>query len=523
VSFVNGQPLAGVIISTAEGRFLAKTGDRGVFSFRVPAEPLCALTFTRAGFAPHVMAMEDTSTDLLLPAVRLGPGGSLRITLQRDCATPCRTRLFVSPRGNKPAVATERELLGERGAVLFERLDPGDYLVLARGEGELQQISITATVVDSQAATAAIEVHDRSLAGSLSQGGQPMAGTRINITRRDEAWSGAIVTTAQGLFELPVWDTGTILASIPIAGSDEQYRASKVLTDADRQAWDISIPARLLTGRVVDRDTGSPIAGARVVDDFAGQDASRHGYARLTDQEGVYRFAAISPGRHVLHAKADGYAGEEEAAIAVGDDADPLPVDFRLERGSRRRLQVVDADGNPVPEPFAIDAAGLFSLRALPFNGSSSGELLIPLPPGVARDLFIWTFGGSFAFARVQEQEPDDSLVVRLPAAATTLRLRVRAGDRQPLPNVGFLIRYEGRLIPPVILRTLAAERHVQPLTAADGTLILRAMPAGTYQIAAYADPRDAEAIVANPGTRFHTVIALPGEVTEEFVGQREP
>jgi hypothetical protein len=521
VTAFDGKPLGGVAVSGDDARLFATTEAAGTFAFRVPEGPIHTLTFSKSGLAPRALAVSDEANDVVLPAIRMGPGGSLRVDVRRECTKPCRTRVLVSLPEAK-SVTAEHEVRGEHGTVSFERLDPGDYNVVVRGEGELQQKSMTATVVESEIATVQLDVHDRMLVGSLSYGNQPLPNTRLNITRRNNAWNGVVATDPQGLFEQPVWENVTLLATIPIPGSEELFRTSKAPSEADRDAWDIHIPDRLLTGRVVDEETGAPVAGARVLDDFTSPGFTRINYGRFTDREGVYRFFAVSPGRHLLRAKADGYIGEGEAAVVVEEGSDPPTADFRLRRGGQRHLHVVDGDGQPIAEPFAIHATGPFLLQVYPFNGSASGELVIPLPPTGGRDLFVWAFGSGFAFARVQERDQEDPLVVVLPPPVSTLRLSVHTPDRRPVPNISFLIKHEGRLIPPVVFRGLAAERHVGDVTAADGMLVLSSMPAGTYQIAAFIDRADAEAILAGPPSRFRTVVALPGPVTVEFTAFSE-
>lgn len=81
-------------------------------------------------------------------------------------------------------------------------------------------------------------------------------------------------------------------------------------------------------GRVLDRDTRAPIAGAQVEASRAGTDVA----TAMTDGEGRYKIV-LTPGTWALEASAPGYEGSEMPNLAL--DADETKAqDFYLARGT---------------------------------------------------------------------------------------------------------------------------------------------------------------------------------------------
>ena len=165
-----------------------------------------------------------------------------------------------------------------------------------------------------------------------------------------------------------------------------------------------------LSGRVVDRHTRRPIAGARVGHSWfmthPGQD-----YV-LTDADGRY----VIPGglgryRTHLHVFADGYAYARKAPRSSS------VVNFGLERGLEVRGRVVAADGQPVEgarlsaSAFAMgrESKTLVSLDSATTDAAGR-FVLAGLAPGSAHELRIWARGRGAKLTRIEAQSADHPL-----------------------------------------------------------------------------------------------------------------
>lgn len=102
-------------------------------------------------------------------------------------------------------------------------------------------------------------------------------------------------------------------------------------------------PAVSLVGRVVDFDTGRPIANAFVV--AAEDDVSLASTAVRTDAQGGYRLVDLPAVPHRLSVQAEGYLG-----LAAGlQPPDAPPTVHRLIAAATLEGRVVDAQGAPIP------------------------------------------------------------------------------------------------------------------------------------------------------------------------------
>ncbi len=116
-----------------------------------------------------------------------------------------------------------------------------------------------------------------------------------------------------------------------------------------------SPPSRtqVVTGRVLDRDSGAPVAGV-LVTLFSAAPAMEEPHRPLettTDQDGRYTFAEVEPGRCVINVRKTGYAVPARPAVppfdlAAGERHEV--ADLRLTRGGVIAGRVLDPGGQPM-------------------------------------------------------------------------------------------------------------------------------------------------------------------------------
>lgn len=111
-----------------------------------------------------------------------------------------------------------------------------------------------------------------------------------------------------------------------------------------------------IAGRVVDADTGAPIAGARIA--IAGPGITATSAPMATDDEGRFRRDGLAAGRYELSAAARGYvpaAGRWAEWITVETGATEREITFRLHRGAVLAGFITDETGEPIAN-LAVEA-----------------------------------------------------------------------------------------------------------------------------------------------------------------------
>lgn len=123
-----------------------------------------------------------------------------------------------------------------------------------------------------------------------------------------------------------------------------------------------------LSGKAIDRDSGAPISGARVIVRWLGPQTGANSFAQTqygrvlsTDAEGAFAVAALPYGNYVVEVSQAGYAdrdafisGPSRRTIQVTDKIPAVTGTFPLSRLGTIEGMVVDDTGQPQPDHAVI-------------------------------------------------------------------------------------------------------------------------------------------------------------------------
>jgi hypothetical protein len=106
-----------------------------------------------------------------------------------------------------------------------------------------------------------------------------------------------------------------------------------------------------LTGRVVDAQSGEPIARAHVTVHFFQNAQQGMELTLLSDTDGSFRITNLPAGQYQVNCEKTGYLPGSQGAVAgpVGGNAKPAPMVIRLTAQAAIEGTVVDDQGAPVP------------------------------------------------------------------------------------------------------------------------------------------------------------------------------
>lgn len=173
----------------------------------------------------------------------------------------------------------------------------------------------------------------------------------VGETRRSSEW----ITDEDGWFHLPV-ETATNSMIVDAPGRFPHLERLRIVTEGDTDLGDITLAAeRSVRGRVVDKQTGTPVAGAFVSLRPPHKDplyavamsASIHG--AKTDGDGLFVLDGMPVGVFRAAAGAHGYARKY-----VEVPSDSAWIDFELDTGATIAGAVVLPDGRPVPSDMLV-------------------------------------------------------------------------------------------------------------------------------------------------------------------------
>ena len=133
----------------------------------------------------------------------------------------------------------------------------------------------------------------------------------------------------------------------------------------------------------------------------------------------------------------------------------------------------------------------------------------VPRPVDQPYDVYAIPRDGAFGVAQVM---PDaERTIIRMPDGVSRIVLKSESESHQPIPRVVFLMRYNGRLLPEVVLKTIGDLQGVRMWTGADGVLALERMPTGLYEFWPATAAADAPArVIVAPGENIATMTFAP-------------
>ncbi|MCP4591172.1 MAG: carboxypeptidase regulatory-like domain-containing protein, partial [bacterium] len=372
----NGDRAAGaMVIPVSDVRFMIGGIPRKYFPESVFTDCTgqfeIAVSSKRSGPSPRIMAVKKGLVPALGP--RLEPGmASDRITLTLDNG-PSLRGVVTTPRGAPLAgvkIAAFGPGYGENGMVpamsfdsaagsFYESSADGSFKVPA-GESQWDLILWksghgVAVMNDCSATESAdplmvILKPLQSVQGRVVRAdGSAVAGAMVelNTDRRRVSTS----TTEVGEFMLPDLKPGTAILTVVDEASGARISLATMIPG---RAVAVTLPTTYtLAGRVIDRISGEPLAGAKIMADALGRPLRRprgpipRGEAERTDVDGRFTIKGLDPGRFEVHAKADGYLHDNWQEVEVGGET-PHDITISLEPGLRISGTIRDSEGEPI-------------------------------------------------------------------------------------------------------------------------------------------------------------------------------
>jgi hypothetical protein len=105
-----------------------------------------------------------------------------------------------------------------------------------------------------------------------------------------------------------------------------------------------------------------------------------------------------------------------------------------------------------------------------------------------------------------------------VPPPEASLHIQAVFHDGSPVARVIYLLRYNGRFLPPAVLRVKAYQQEgTRGQPQPDGSLQLNLMPRGRYEIWPAMNERELSAIQAAPPPPAATVDAASGDYNVRF------
>lgn len=364
----------------------------------------------------------------------------------------------------------------QTATVRFENVEPGQYVVLAKGNEALERHGTGVTVVQGEEVMVHLAITPFTLRVLTKMEGEALPEAEILLTNLQGNWDGPITTDSAGEANVNLWQGGKVKSAVHSAAFSAPHIERRTLPDAEDSEWILDIPAREIAGTVVDSKTEEPIPKAMLSLHIDGQDHYSLGVKTTADANGRFRFSPVPYGKHRLRTAAANYSPSEMSYLFLEPEAD-RNITVRLERATTVLITVLDHVGAPIAGARVIQLNGGIRMQS---QTDSFGRLGVPVPEGRAAEVYVIPPDGSFGMATLKSD--DKETVIRIADGAGRIVVRTETEEHVPIPNISVLIRYNGRILPVDVLDGLASSHGGSARSDSEGRLIFARMPAGLYE-----------------------------------------
>jgi len=381
-----------------------------------------------------------------------------------------------------PVWTIHRQLPPGTSSVKIPDIARGAWLVLVRGPEPMQRTTAKFVVAENDTRRLDIALHPRRLRARVMAGQTPVANAEVRFNNVDDQWNGAVTTDANGRIDTTLWSGG--LFEVMIHRTPNAVPVMRVATlHGGAGETIITMPDHIIRGVLTDAH-GNPIANGNVVIRTSTDEGRTAGLRARTDAHGAFAFDAVDAGTHHLRPYAAGYLLGDSTSVTIPDDERIHDVRMQLSAGYQRDVVVRSGNGEPAADAEIVCATGSH-VRGKAFS-DDKGHALVPTPPGEPSVLYVIPREGSLAVHRLRAAVDDASnapVEITMPAGNASLRIDAMTADGRPLPDLSFLVRFDGETIPPAV-----AKESLRLRTSEKGEARIEHIPPGVYELWPYRD-----------------------------------
>lgn len=504
VDRVTGAALGGakVVANTGED---AITGRDGHFALAVdPGRWPAKLEVRASGFGSRVVVVPTARVNTSLDSIPLARGVIVEATIhQTEPGQVVSVELLkLRNQGRQPSGVIQTLTLPRSDAmsrsVRFENVEPGQYVVLAKGARPSQHAGQRIEVQEWDVPAVNVQLTPFRLRLRTMKDGEPLGDTRVILRQQEAFWQTDVAMDDAGEAAIDLWQGGRLTATVESRNS-VPWRSQRTIAEAVDGDWLLDMPRLEVVGHVIDAESGAPIPNAGVALEMSSTERHYHlSVSANADDEGAFRFAPVFPGEHTIRVASSDYP-VSDTIYTFGEEEESRSLTIVLHRTPMTRLSVVDARGLPVTGAkvfvFAGAAATVASGRT-----DATGQTPVFIPEGATHNVLVVPRDGSLGAMRIQSGTRQVLMV--LSEGSSRIVVRAESESHEPIPRISLDVRYNGFLLPIEVMQALTA-RGSMTFSDADGRMVLNHMPAGTYEL---------WPVRGNTGRAPVRMIATPGE-----------
>jgi hypothetical protein len=427
-------------------------------------------------------------------------GGSIKahVTLDGEPAVGASCRLVSTRSKREPgrrlptSVVLSENRVGEDGTCTTPSFPQGDYIFRVIPKGAANGDDESIVIWEEQTRELEVKLRQIEVRGTVRRGEKPEVGAVVWIMNEEDAETSPsgrsappeilkAETDEDGHYRGHVWRLGKY--DFTVANRADMAAASKSIeVGSDGVTVDFQLNDSDISGIVVDQDD-KPVAEAWVnlEQPVSGGRQTRYG---ISDNSGQFHYSMEGAGPVRLLAGKKGYRKADPVDLNVSPDATVPPVTMAVTRLDSLDGQVVSATGSPMPG-VRVATYQAVSGRAPDAAGDAltdaDGQFSVPRALGPSSRVFVT--GPGCPLQALDVVNDDEKKTFQCTPVSSGLEVTIKKADETPVQDEHVLFRWNGLLVPRVVLNSHLTLLGMPTGTDGSGRITIVALPPGDYDV----------------------------------------
>ena len=490
-------PIADASIAFPNGALCATANEQGAFTCEMPDRNPGPLVVSHRGYASRqIMSMGERVGHFLdVGRFRLAEGHLLTLTVVQPEPSAVRVFLLLDDRSSPWQTKLKTASLKEGEETVRFDVAEGKYLVVVEGDGPFERLEVPLTM-KKEDAEHEIRIEPFELLGSVRLGDELLPEGTIRVLSREREHR-VDLPLAGGAFSGTMWQTGVlrVLVQGPALSSGEIFTSPELGEDPSR--WDIRIEKRMIAGRVFDAASRTPLKTGHIAVKAEFENGESF-FSVAIQPDGSYQILTHTLGTYTLRLDEAEYI-PYKAELRITAEDRMRTHDILLQTGVLQAFDLVTPAGVGLSHAGVTEDLNAMADSSGFMNRTDErGHYEIRGAAGQSRLLYFVPGQGSFAIVRLtlpRKSTEAKPLQIVVPEPSCALRVRTVTDDGKPM-SVGLLVRYNGEFLPTAISRFIGVRG-----TGPTGEVLLKRLPAGSYDVWALMGEEDEQQLIASGGS----------------------
>jgi len=475
----DGSPVVGAFVDDGNDH-TGKTDATGLYSIEINDRWPSRLQVSYPGYATAEIPVPKVKATHTMPLITMSRGGRLEVTVTGS--NDARAIDLEKATGFQHYELLRTATLSQGvNTVTFPDLVKAEYVLVVRAEGPLQKLSTVVNVGENEVTAKEIRIEPFTAHIEVRRGEKPVPGAFVHLSGNADSWSSDVRAGDDGNYTAEAWERGPYGFAVRVSEAAPPLLILDDIQGKTEATVHLSVPDRKISGQVTDAESGAAVPKATIFVRSQNDDDTGGSLKVVADDDGKFTIDSIRDGAHTIFVDTEGYIRSDPRTIRIDESVPQRVLDLKISKGLARPIRVVTRAGAPIAGALVIETVNQTVTGSL--TTDQFGRTIVHSPERQSAVIYIVPQEGSFAIVRLPSSPAKDEQVITVSDGTAMLELHAMTTSGKPLPDLRFVMRFDGEMIPGEVAETLELQRGVSPVTDADGVAHIDKLPPGFMEL----------------------------------------